>query len=183
MIFTIYFILVGPEGNRAQCQSSEDMNRSELNSLKRLSLKILLFFQFFLHERKQTHYIYRYVSTVAGLVICYLVSGVHTLHLILQILGNIIILKCVPVKKCHILSFIWCFSYLTLFRLSARLGLPEPPPHTNAIILILTLKMVGLAFEVHDSHREADAQNGVLLDPSVSDVFHYSLGHIGLITG
>jgi len=134
-------------------------------------------------DGKRTFNARRYVSTVAGLVICYLVSGVHTIHLILQILGNIIILKCVPVKKCHILSFIWCFSYLTLFRLSARLGLPEPPPHTNAIILILTLKMVGLAFEVHDSLGEADAQNGDLLDPSVSDVFHYSLGHIGLITG
>jgi len=127
----------------------------------------------------RTFNIRRYVSTVAGLVICSLVSGVHTLHLVLQILGNMIILKSAPVKKCHLLSFIWCFSYLTFFRLSARLGLPEPPPHTNAIILILTLKMVGLAFEIHDSHRKGD----VLLNLSVADVFHYSLGHIGLITG
>ena len=51
-------------------------------------------------------------------------------------------------RKCHIYSFAWCFSYLTFFRLSGWLGLPPPPSHTNAIILILTLKLVGLAFEV-----------------------------------
>ncbi len=28
-----------------------------------------------------------------------------------------------------------------------QIGLPSPPAHTNAIIMILTLKMVGLAFE------------------------------------
>ncbi len=31
--------------------------------------------------------------------------------------------------------------------LCVQIGLPSPPAHTNAIIMILTLKMVGLAFE------------------------------------
>merc|ERR1712013_384084 len=48
----------------------------------------------------------------------------------------------------------WCFTYLMFFRLSARFGLPSPPPHTNAVIMILTLKLIGLAFEVHDSEKE-----------------------------
>ena len=51
-------------------------------------------------------------------------------------------------RKCHLYSFAWCFSYLTFFRLSGWVGLPPPPSHTNAIIRILTLKLVGLAFEV-----------------------------------
>ena len=138
--------------------------------------------------------LFRYVSTLVGLLICWLVSGVHTLHLITQIIGNILILKCVPVNKCHIVSFIWCFCYLTFFRLSARLGLPEPPAHTNAIILILTLKLVGLAFEIHDSNsvneqkvakeeKEVKEVTNKVLNPSVADIFHYCLGHIGLITG
>ena len=120
------------------------------------------------------------MSTVAGLIIAWLVSGVHTLHLLVQILGNILILKCVPVSKCHLFSFAWCFSYLTFFRLSARFGLPEPPPHTNAIILILTLKLVALAFEVHD---DVGSDSDKKINPSVTDIFHYCLGHIGLITG
>ena len=102
-------------------------------------------------------------------------SGPHILHLLLQITGTILILHCVPVSRSHQLTFIWCFSYLTLFRLSSWLGLPEPPPHTNAILLILTLKLVGLAFECHDAELAGK--------PDLADIFHYSLGHIGLITG
>ena len=116
---------------------------------------------------------------MVGVIICLLVSGVHSLHLVLQITGTALIIHCLPPSRCHQVCLLWCFSYLTAFRLSARLGLPEPPAHTNAIILILTLKLTGVAFEYHD---EAER------DPSVSppapvDIFHYSLGHIGLITG
>ena len=121
-------------------------------------------------------------------------SGVHTLHLLVQIAGNCLILKCFSVRKFHLISFCWCFSYLTFFRLSSRLGLPDPPPHTNAIILILTLKLVGLAFEIHDSANESDqvinkdsgdtkVKEEERLKPSVTDTIHYCLGHIGLITG
>ena len=132
------------------------------------------------------------MSTLAGLLICYLVSGLHTCHLLTQILGNILIVSLLPASWCHITSFAWGFSYLTFFRLSSRLGLPEPPPHTNAIILILTLKLVGLAFEVHDAELEAakkskekSEEEKVIIPsrPSVADTLHYCLGHIGLITG
>jgi len=123
----------------------------------------------------KTFYRRRQVSTVAGVIICLLVSGPHILHLLLQITGTILILHCFPVSRSHQLTFIWCFSYLTLFRLSSWLGLPEPPPHTNAILLILTLKLVGLAFECHDAELAGK--------PDLADIFHYSLGHIGLITG
>jgi len=117
----------------------------------------------------------RLVSTVVGVMICLTVSGVHTLHLLIQISGTALIILCCPVSRSHQLSFLWCFSYLTFFRLSSWLGLPEAPPHTNAILLILTLKLVGLAFEYHDEELTGK--------PALSDVFHYSLGHIGLITG
>jgi len=135
----------------------------------------------------------RWVSTVVGILICCLVSGWHILHLLVQIAGNAAIVLGTPVRKCHLYSFVWCFSYLTFFRLSAWFGLPDPPSHTNAIILILTLKLVGLAFEVHDTaarHAQAaDAGEGVAgggygdVSPSLAGIVHYSLGHIGLITG
>ena len=109
------------------------------------------------------------------MLICLLVSGPHSLHLLVQISGTALIIFLCPVSLSHILSFAWCFSYLTLFRLSSWLGIPEAPPHTNAILLILTLKLVGLAFEIHDGELPAR--------PGLADIFHYSLGHIGLITG
>jgi hypothetical protein len=61
------------------------------------------------------------------------------------------------------------------------LGLPVPPAHTNAIIMILTLKLVGLAFEIHDSKDAASGKNTLV--PSFLDVYHYSFCHAGLITG
>ena len=102
------------------------------------------------------------MSTLAGLTICWLVSGAATAHLLLQIVGTLLLLAAVPASHLHLATFLWCFSYLTFFRVSARLGLPEPPAHTNAIILILTLKLVGLAFEVHDSAAEADTEKVVV---------------------
>lgn len=146
------------------------------------------------------------VSTVLGLAIAALVSGAATLHLLAQAAGNIAILHLLPPRHCHLASFTWCFSYLLFFRdllgVSSSLGLPQPPPHTNAIILILTLKLVGLAFEVHDKaeererrkieredrDNEGEEKGEVLLEnvplvPSVADQVHYVFNHVGLITG
>jgi len=146
----------------------------------------------------------RAVSTCAGLLICFLVSGWHTAHLLVQITGNAAIVLGTHYTQCHLYSFAWCFSYLTFFRLSGWLGLPEPPPHTNAIILILTLKLVGLAFEFHDTAvrnavkakietaHEVEGASATIknakaifgdVTPSLSGIIHYTLGHVGLITG
>jgi len=145
----------------------------------------------------------RCVSTMAGILICWLVSGWHTAHLLVQIAGNAAIVLGTDVRKCHLYSFAWCFSYLTFFRLSGWLGLPPPPSHTNAIILILTLKLVGLAFEVHDTAARAAIKAAEAIDanddaataikdtqtvfgdvkPTLSGMVHYTMGHIGLITG
>ena len=47
--------------------------------------------------------------------------------------------------------------------------------------MILTLKLVGLAYEIQDSK---EPETGKLkLNPSVLDVYHYGLCHAGLITG
>jgi len=142
----------------------------------------------------------RNVSTGVGILICLSVSGWHTLHLLLQIVVNaFIVLGCDP-RNCHKYSFVWCFAYLTFFRLSEWFGLPPPPSHTNAIILILTLKLVGLAFEVHDTAVRKDSEldssaNCNELDskyqqqkfgdvePTFCSIIHYTMGHIGLITG
>jgi lysophospholipid acyltransferase 7 len=38
-------------------------------------------------------------------------------------------------------------SYLLFFRCVSFFGLPTPPGHTNMIQMILTLKIIGVAFE------------------------------------
>jgi len=123
----------------------------------------------------------KWLSTFLGIIFAYLVSGNAIGHIFLLITLNVFIYKLSDPKKCQILSLVVSFLYLVLFRLSERLGLPVPPAHTNAIIMILTLKLVGLAFEIHDSKDAASGKNTLV--PSFLDVYHYSFCHAGLITG
>jgi len=104
-----------------------------------------------LKDGKREFKLRKWVSTILGLIIACLVSGWHVFHILVEILGNALVLQTLGSRSCHIGSMVWCFSYLMVFRMPTSVGLPLPPPHTNAIIMILTLKLVGLAFEVHDA--------------------------------
>jgi len=137
-------------------------------------------------------------TTVLGLAVVYLVSGIHISHALLVTIVNAAFICWLPVKWCHVLSFSFSFSYLVFFRCTNLLGIPIPPAHTNAVIMILTLKMVGLAFEVSDTQqlkdqkrRQDDVDNELELKlrfqgvarPDFSDVFHYAFCYIGVLTG
>jgi len=129
------------------------------------------------------------LSTFLGLVIASLVSGWHVIHLLVQAAGNMLILKSLSPRRCHLVSLVWCFTYLLFYRVSWMFGIPPPPNHTNAIIMILTLKLIGLAFEVHDSNEEEqdstvkEGKKPCFSVPSLEDQFHYGFNHVGLITG
>ncbi|GFR16589.1 lysophospholipid acyltransferase 7 [Trichonephila clavata] len=95
-------------------------------------------------------------------------------------------------RKCHIVSAIFCFGYLAFFRSTHYFGLPIPPTHTNAIQMILTLKMVGLAFEIQGiqmDDKTKQLKNADLLkkyqkiNPSFIDVFHYAFCIAGVLIG
>ncbi len=63
-----------------------------------------------------------------------------------------------------------------------------PPAHTNAVQMIMTLKLMGLAFEVHDSEKQ-NSDSDILerkyktVNPSALDIFHYAFSHAGILTG
>ncbi|XP_015925006.1 lysophospholipid acyltransferase 7 [Parasteatoda tepidariorum] len=131
------------------------------------------------------------LSTSAGFIIVFIVSGFHVVHSVLVTLINAIILQFFK-KKCHIYSAIFSFGYLAFFRSTHYFGLPIPPPHTNAIQMILTLKMVGLAFEVQETRcakEKNKSHNFDLLykykkvEPSFLDVFHYAFCIAGVLIG
>lgn len=93
------------------------------------------------------------------------------------------------------------FGYLFFFRSVSYLGFQAPPGHSNMILMILTLKLVGLAFEVNAAHLKAVAigeakksEDGkplealtenekALLNLDMLDVFHYSFNYVGILTG
>ena len=64
---------------------------------------------------------------------------------------QVYLIKPIACRQCHIVSLTVSFLQLFVFRWSEQLQLPVPPAHTNAIIMILTLKLVGLAFEVSNA--------------------------------
>ncbi|VEL16575.1 unnamed protein product, partial [Protopolystoma xenopodis] len=99
----------------------------------------------------------------------------------------------------HIASFIWCFGYLGYFRTSYLFGHEIPTPHTNALQLLLTLRLIGLGFELHDSWlilsklEKMDRkcaewpelklrEKFCCISLNVFDIFCYSYCYIGLFT-
>lgn len=94
------------------------------------------------------------------------------------------------------MSFIFSFLYLLFFRTTAYFGIPYPPAHTNLVQMILTLKLVGLAFEVNKSYqlqrkenikdRNEDEQVELeysIINPTFLDIWHYSFNYVGVLTG
>lgn len=138
------------------------------------------------------------LSSVAGAFIVTTVCGYAGLHSLLTAIINCAIVSRVSPRFCHVLSFAWCFGYLAFFRTTRHFGLPQVPPHANAVQLILTLKMVGLAFEVHDSWENVcqletcDRKNVEILrrrngcqnvEPTFAEMIAYSFCFVGLLTG
>lgn len=86
--------------------------------------------------------------------------------------------------------------YLLFFRTVHLFGLDSPTGHTNMIQMIMTLKIIGLAFErdaVLTKSRDADkngdknfalsAAEKEIQNISIIDIFHYCFNYIGLLTG
>ncbi|MED6244033.1 Lysophospholipid acyltransferase 7 [Ataeniobius toweri] len=99
----------------------------------------------------------------------------------------------VLIRHAPALSLSWTFLYLLFFRLVTWFDLPQPTPFANAIQLILTLKMVSLANEVHSFHIEKKRDvssfakspviGGLTQEPSLFEILSYSYCYVGIMTG
>ncbi|CAG0896922.1 unnamed protein product [Cyprideis torosa] len=89
----------------------------------------------------------RMVATFTGMILVLLVSGWDIIHPIIMILVNAaIVLKC-PVKISQRVSFIFTFGYLMLYRVISWFGLPQPSDFNNCMVMMLALKLIGVASE------------------------------------
>ncbi|KAK0058902.1 lysophospholipid acyltransferase 7-like isoform X1 [Biomphalaria pfeifferi] len=144
----------------------------------------------------------KYVSAVLGFLLLLGTCGHHIIHLLITILGNCFILSFFCPSKSETsninrqlriagISYLWNFGYLALFRTIHWFGIPAPSPVTNAAQLFLTLRMIGLAFEVQDTRtRNSDTSTDIELkkkycniNVSFLSVITYALCYIGLFTG
>ncbi|XP_064617963.1 lysophospholipid acyltransferase 7-like [Liolophura sinensis] len=138
------------------------------------------------------------LCSIVGFVLVLLTCRLHALHSLITTVVNCIIVKYFDIRYCHWVSFAWCFGYLLGFRTIHLLGIPSAPPLANAVQLLLTLKMVMVAFEVHESQfplkeRRYEHMDGerlkylqekyVAVAPSFQDIFLYAYCYIGMFTG
>ncbi|XP_045211572.2 lysophospholipid acyltransferase 7-like [Mercenaria mercenaria] len=133
------------------------------------------------------------LSTLIGVLVISFSCGIEALHPLIVTVGNCVLIKFLGARWCHAASFVWCFGYLAFFRAAHLFGLSRPHPITNALQLFNALRMIGVAFEVHDaeymekrdreSEEDAELKKNFQLKPSFLDTIHYSLCYIGLFTG
>ncbi|XP_037042093.1 lysophospholipid acyltransferase 7 [Bradysia coprophila] len=128
------------------------------------------------------------IGTTFGLVIIFVVSGRHIVHPLVSCLGCALCILFVNKRHCHIASFAFMFTYLILFRMMDTFGYSAPSGHTNMVQMILTLKLVGLAFErnlvlCHSDGKENGEERDALENITFVDIFHYSFNYIGVLTG
>ncbi|EEB16406.1 leukocyte receptor cluster lrc 4, putative [Pediculus humanus corporis] len=162
----------------------------DVNDIIYLSLlTFTIFFGCFLRKIENIH-LKKWISTVAGFSIVLSVSGIHVLHSIFFTFCNSLIILYTSKRICHIISFIYSFIYLIFFRNTLYFGIDYPPSHTNLIQMIMTLKLVGLAFEIHDSYAclnsNEKSKDKTTLDLNLinfNEIIHYTFCHIGILTG
>ncbi|XP_077263680.1 membrane bound O-acyltransferase domain containing farjavit isoform X2 [Temnothorax americanus] len=131
----------------------------------------------------------QWAGTLLGFALVVCVSGPAVLHPIITVLVNAAIITNLSWKKCHLVSLYFSFFYLlVIFRLGDYFGLSSPPTHTNLVVMILTLKLPGLAFEINSAATApADDAQGANSDAlkkvNFMDIIHYSFGYMGVLTG
>lgn len=89
-------------------------------------------------------------------------------------------------------SFFVTFAHLGFLRIAHNYGLPKLEFIANAIQLIMTLRVIGLSYEIHDSveaderAKKDDARNDgkrYIVIPSAFEIFNYCYSYMGLFTG
>ncbi|XP_017321110.1 lysophospholipid acyltransferase 7 [Ictalurus punctatus] len=144
--------------------------------------------------------LFRYLSPQAkkgaalslGLLMTIGTCGIHTLHSLCTVLGTWLLIR-VNWRKAPPLSLGWTFLYLFFFRTGTWIGLPPPELFPNIIQLLLTLKMVSLAYEVRSYHFEKEKEvssfskspviGRLSHEPSLYDIISYSYCYVGLMIG
>ncbi|XP_055337429.1 lysophospholipid acyltransferase 7-like [Paramacrobiotus metropolitanus] len=136
-----------------------------------------------------------WLSSGIGLLAILLFCGSSCLHTFFTIVVNALIVT--KLRDCHKWSFAFCFGYLAFFRTAEHFGLPETTEFSNAVQLILTLKAVGVAFEINDTQLRrkglspfassspnfSPTNTYANVDPGFVNIIHYCLCFMGIMTG
>uniref|UniRef100_A0A914URM3 Lysophospholipid acyltransferase 7 n=1 Tax=Plectus sambesii TaxID=2011161 RepID=A0A914URM3_9BILA len=121
-----------------------------------------------------------------GFALVAIVCRWHLLYSLTIIVANLAFINVVPTKKLPLVSFCATFAYLAFFRCAHLIGLPKPYPHANAVQLLVTLRCIGLCFEVADAKnaKKDDSEKRRNIEvPNTMQAFLYLYNFAGLFTG
>ncbi|CAD5222862.1 unnamed protein product [Bursaphelenchus xylophilus] len=121
---------------------------------------------------------------IIGLLINIYVSGWTVLYSLLCVAAHLVLYQLVKDPR-HMakISFFGTFTYLGFLRIIHWFGLPKLEFITNAIQLIMTLRVVGLSYEISDSRLKLVDDLKKVEDPSPFQAFNYLYSYTGLFTG
>ncbi|KAK6103018.1 MBOAT membrane-bound O-acyltransferase family protein [Brugia pahangi] len=123
-----------------------------------------------------------------GVLLIYYFIGWKLLYSLIIVILNIIINSVMKNRYLPLVSFIITFVYLGFLRIIHLIGFPALVSHSNAVQLIMTLRLIGLSFEIADSRRKDEmkfdlTKTRFIEEPSWWQTFLYSYNFPGLFTG
>lgn len=136
----------------------------------------------------------KWIGTSVGLLIAVTVSRFHSWQFLLMFLVNAGIILWLPPSHCHLASLAFSFPYLLFIQTTTHFGIPYLPTQINVIQMMMTLKLVGLAFDVNSVYlskkdKSQKTPEQVLQDenndinPTFLEMFHYTFNYTGILTG
>ncbi|EJD74885.1 hypothetical protein LOAG_17865 [Loa loa] len=125
---------------------------------------------------------------IIGISLVYYFTGWKLLYSLFIVILNVIINSVVKNRYLPLASFIITFVYLGILRAVHLIGFPALVSHSNAVQLIVTLRLVGLSFEIADGRRKDEMKfdpnkTRFIEEPSWWQTFLYSYNFPGLFTG
>ncbi|VDN05470.1 unnamed protein product [Thelazia callipaeda] len=150
-------------------------------------LLISFFFSLFM-RRIRWGIIREIFGALIGVSLIYYFTGWKLFYSLTIVVVNIILNSVIKNNYLPLISFLVTFIYLGFLRAIHLIGLPALVSHSNAVQLILTLRLVGLSFEISDSRKKNELKydpkkTRFIKEPSWWQSFLYAYNFPGLFTG
>ena len=110
----------------------------------------------------------RDASSSFGLLLLFLFCRSDAAYALFSALIGAVIVSFAGRRHRNLLAFLFSFSFLAFFRCAAWFGFAQPRPLANAVQLILSLKIIAVAFEGEGGRRVRSARLLVSLTCMVS---------------
>lgn len=165
-----------------------DLIMERIEDLVYSELLVLSFFFSLIMRQVRWGIVREVCSGIVGILLIYYFTGWRLFYSLIIVVLNITIISVVKNRYLPLVSFIVTFAYLGLLRAMHLIGLPALVSHSNAIQLMMTLRVVGLSFEISDSRNKSEvkfdpANTRFIKKPLWWQIFFYAYSFPGLFTG